>query len=53
LTRADAAAVMALIISPTAYSILTVDVGWSADRYQRWLAETEPMLLLKPELLAD
>jgi AcrR family transcriptional regulator len=53
LTPADAAAVMALIISPTAYSILTVDAGWSADRYQRWLAETEPMLLLKPELLAD
>jgi AcrR family transcriptional regulator len=53
LTPDDAVAVMALIISPTAFSILTTDLGWSSDRYQQWLAEVEPLLLLKPELLAD
>jgi len=52
-TRAEAADVMGLIISPTTYSILTVDLGWSVDRYQRWLATTLPTLLLKPELLSN
>jgi len=44
---------MGLIISPTTYSILTADLGWSVDRYQRWLATTLPTLLLKPELLSN
>ena len=52
-TRAEAADVMGLIISPTTYSILTVDLGWSVDRYQRWLATTLPTLLLKPEVLSN
>jgi AcrR family transcriptional regulator len=51
-TRAEAADVMGLIVSPTTYSILTVDLGWPVDRYQRWLATTLPTLLLKPELLS-
>jgi AcrR family transcriptional regulator len=49
LTRVEAADVMGLIISPTTYSVLTVDCGWSSDRYQRWLAETVPMLVLTPK----
>ena len=52
-TRAEAADVMGLIISPTTYSILTADLGWSVDRYQRWLATTLPTLLLKPEVLSN
>lgn len=43
----------AMMLSPYVYSILTVDWGWSPDRYQQWLADALPHLLLRPELLRE
>jgi len=51
LSLEHAAAVMALVDSPSVFSILTTDVGWTADEYQAWLAHALPHLLLRPDLL--
>ena len=45
--------VMAMIISPYVYSMLTSDFGFTPNQYQQWLAHALPHLLLKPELLGD
>lgn len=50
LTEAQATDVMATIQSPYVYSMFTVDLGWSADQYEQWLAQALPHLLLRPEL---
>lgn len=50
LSVAEAADVLLTIQSPYVYSALTVDLGWSPDRYEQWLAEAIPKLLLRPEL---
>jgi AcrR family transcriptional regulator len=42
------AAVLYAIGSPETYQSLTVDRGWSADRFERWYAETLERLLLDP-----
>jgi AcrR family transcriptional regulator len=49
LTEARAADVMVTVQSPYVYSTLTVDLGWSADQYERWLADAMPRLLLRSE----
>lgn len=53
LTAAQAADILVTIQSPYVYSMFTDDVGWSPDQYERWLADTLPRLLLRPELLPD
>jgi hypothetical protein len=30
-----------------------VDLGWTPDRYEQWLADAVPRLLLRSELLAN
>lgn len=52
LTKAQAADVMVTIQSPTIYSMLTVDLGWTPQQYERWLAHALPHMLLRPELLS-
>lgn len=43
----DAAAdTMAVITSPTTYSMFTVDGEWTPDQYQAWLADSFPRLIL-------
>jgi AcrR family transcriptional regulator len=49
LTDDEAADVLVTVQSPYVYSTLTVDLGWSPDRYEQWLAETIPQLVLRPE----
>jgi len=44
---------MVTVQSPYVYSALTVDLGWSSARYEQWLADAMPRLLLRPELLSD
>lgn len=51
LSTAEAGDVMAATESPYVYSMLTVDAGWSPDRYEHWLAHALPNLLLAPHLL--
>jgi AcrR family transcriptional regulator len=53
LSGAQAADAMAMMVSPYVYSMLTVDMGWSPDRYQQWLAHALPHLLLRPQLLGE
>lgn len=53
LAEHEPADVLAMMVSPYVYSMLTVDWGWSPDRYQQWLADTLPRLLLRPELLQE
>ncbi|OOK73520.1 transcriptional regulator, TetR family [Mycobacterium kansasii] len=53
LSKKEAADVMATLTLPQTYSMLTTDMGWSPDRYQKWLANALPQLLLRPELLCD
>jgi AcrR family transcriptional regulator len=53
LTEAQAADVMVTLQAPYLYSMFTVDLGWSPDRYEEWLAHAMPHLLLRPELLTD
>jgi AcrR family transcriptional regulator len=49
----EAAAALAMMMSPQVYSMLSVDMGWSPDRYQQWMVHALPHLFLRPELLAD
>jgi hypothetical protein len=53
LSEPEAADVMVTIQSPYVYSALTTDLGWSPDRYEKWLAQALPRLLLRPELLEE
>lgn len=49
----EAADVMFTLQSPYVYSMLTVDLGWTPDQYEQWLADAMPRLLLRPEFLSD
>jgi AcrR family transcriptional regulator len=51
LSEDQAADVMFTVQAPYLYSMFTVDLGWSPDRYEDWLAHAMPHLLLRPELL--
>ena len=51
LSEGEAADATALMLSPQVYSMLTVDMGWSPNRYQQWLTHALPHLLLRPEML--
>jgi hypothetical protein len=53
LSEAQAADVMVTVQAPYLYSMFTVDLGWSPDRYEEWLAHAMAHLLLRPELLTD
>ncbi|VBA39691.1 hypothetical protein LAUMK13_02711 [Mycobacterium innocens] len=53
LSTKEAADVLTTMTLPQTYSMLTADMGWSPDRYQKWLAHALPQLLLRPELLSD
>ena len=44
---------MVTLQAPYLYSMFTVDLGWSPDRYEEWLAHAMPHLLLRPELMND
>jgi AcrR family transcriptional regulator len=44
--EADAADIIFTLMSPEAHRILTVERGWTADRYERWLATTLSAVLL-------
>jgi AcrR family transcriptional regulator len=46
LSISDAADTVWVTNSPELYVLLTVDRGWSPDRYERWLAESWRRLLL-------
>ncbi|OBF21552.1 TetR/AcrR family transcriptional regulator [Mycobacterium sp. ACS4331] len=46
----EAADVLATMVSPEVYSMLTADSGWSSERYEQWLAHALPALLLRPDL---
>jgi AcrR family transcriptional regulator len=46
LTARTAADVLFAIGSPETYTLLVVDRGWSADRFERWYAETLARLLM-------
>lgn len=47
LTEAAAADLLTVIESPIVYSMLTADGDWTADRYQQWIADAIPALLLR------
>ena len=51
LSEGEAADATALMLSPQVYSMLTLDMGWSPNRYQQWLTHALPHLLLRPEIL--
>lgn len=51
LSEEQAADVLFTVQAPYLYSMFTVDLGWSADRYEDWLADAVPRLLLRKELL--
>jgi len=45
LTRAEAADIVYALLSPDVHRILTVERGWPADRYERWIARSLASLL--------
>jgi AcrR family transcriptional regulator len=49
LTTQAAVDIVFAIGSPEIYRLLVVDRGWSADRFERWYADTLERLLLVPE----
>ena len=53
LSQREAADVLATMCSPAVFSTLTVDAGWTPNRYERWLGAALPSLLLNPELLSS
>jgi AcrR family transcriptional regulator len=46
LTEADAADIIHALMSPDLYRLLVTERGWTAGRYERWLAETLAAQLL-------
>jgi AcrR family transcriptional regulator len=48
LTARTAADIVFAIGSPETYRLLVLDRGWSADRFERWYADTLARLLLEP-----
>ena len=53
LSQDQAIDVMFTMQAPHLYSIYTVDLGWTPDQYETWLAHALPHLLLRPDLLTD
>jgi hypothetical protein len=53
LSTEQAVDVMAMVVSPYAYSMLTVDGRLTPDDFEHWLAHALPHLLPKPELARD
>ena len=49
LSIADAADTVWVTNSPEVYVLLTVERGWTPDRYEQWLAESWGRLLLDPD----
>ncbi len=45
LGRAEAADIVYALLSPDVHRILTVERGWTADRYERWIARSLATLL--------
>jgi hypothetical protein len=45
-SKREVADVLAATSSPAVFSMLTVDSGWTPERYERWLAGALPGLLL-------
>ena len=45
LDSSEAADMVYALLSPDVHRILTVERGWTADRYQRWIARTLSTLL--------
>lgn len=48
LREREAADIIHALMSPEVYRLLTVDRGWPADRYERWLRDTLTAQLLPP-----
>lgn len=53
LTEDQATDVMFTVQAPFLYSLYTVELGWTPDQYEDWLALALPRLLLRPELLTE
>lgn len=53
LSEDQAIDVMFTVQAPHLYSLYTVELGWTADQYEKWLAHALPHLLLRQELLID
>jgi len=45
LDKAEAADIVYAMLSPEVHRILTVERGWPADRYERWIARSLATLL--------
>jgi hypothetical protein len=52
LDTGEAADMVYATMSPEVHRILTVERGWPADRYERWVARSL-RALLRPDLIAD
>lgn len=48
LSQAEAADIVYALLSPDVHRILTVERGWPADRYQRWIVRSLGALLHRP-----
>lgn len=48
LTKAEAADIIYAFMSPDMHHVLTVERGWSPQRYERWLSEGLKAVLLPP-----
>jgi AcrR family transcriptional regulator len=48
LDKTEAADIVYALLSPDVYRILTVERGWDADRYERWIARSLGALLRNP-----
>jgi AcrR family transcriptional regulator len=53
LSEEQATDVMFTVQAPWLYSVFTIEMGWTPDQYETWLAHALPHLLLRPELLTD
>ena len=52
LARAEAADIVYALLSPDVHRILTVERGWPADRYERWIARSLASLMPEAQRLS-
>src|SRR5690348_6007992 len=53
LDKTEAADIVYALLSPEVHRILTVERGWDADRYERWIARSLGTLLRNPSAPAS
>jgi AcrR family transcriptional regulator len=49
LTHSEAADIVYTLLSPDVHRVLTVDRGWSADRYERWISRSLATLVRRSQ----